>query len=283
MKLCIGMLLALASAGALNIGFYVQHNAANEMVGFSLRHPIHGLIALFSNGQWLLGYAAGWLGWGLYVAALWCAPLSWVQSVAAGGVGILALLAHRLGKPLGERERWGAGLAVTGLVLLCVSLRRQAGSPHAIHPAELLGVVVVGTVVAGGSALCGVRWGHAAWPLAASAGLAYAVSDLAAKACVDGQVAAFLPFVVGCAVLGFVALQFSFQHGPVMATAGLSNLINNSVPILGGVLIFHELVPGGLPGVARIAAFATVIVGAVLLSHQPADRETADASAHLVS
>jgi hypothetical protein len=113
--------------------------------------------------------------------------------------------------------------------------------------------------------------------------LAYAVSDLAAKACVDGQVAAFLPFVVGCAVLGFVALQFSFQHGPVMATAGLSNLINNSVPILGGVLIFHELVPGGLPGVARIAAFATVIVGAVLLSHQPADRETADASAHLVS
>ena len=104
MKLGLGLALALVAALVLNIGFFVQHGATKTMRSLSLRHPFRSVRLLVTNRQWMLGYAAGWVGWGIYIAALSLAPLSLVQAVAAGGVGVLAFLAHRLGTPLGGRD-----------------------------------------------------------------------------------------------------------------------------------------------------------------------------------
>ena len=114
MNLAAGLVLALLAALALNVGFFVQHGAANTMVTLSVRHPFVAAKVLVTNRQWMLGYGAGWVGWGLYIAALALAPLSLVQSVSAGGVGILAVLAHRLGTPLTRQERIGTCIAVGG-------------------------------------------------------------------------------------------------------------------------------------------------------------------------
>ena len=79
MTLAAGLVLALLAAMALNIGYFVQHGAANTMVSLSLRHPLASARLLVTNRQWMLGYGAGWIGWGLYIAALSLAPLSLVQ------------------------------------------------------------------------------------------------------------------------------------------------------------------------------------------------------------
>jgi hypothetical protein len=275
MKLACGVLLALLAAGALNLGFYVQHRAAHGM-GLSLRHPLAGTRRLLTDRDWLIGYASAWLGWGFYVAALWMAPLSVVQSVAAGGVGLLALLAHRFGVPLVRRERWGAALAVGGLVLLCLSLPAVHRTASHDHSGQLLAVLIGGCALAAVAAAGGLWRRGTGWPLALAAGLFYAVGDLATKAVVDGQVLLFLPFMLGGAALAFVCLQLSFGRGPVMATAGLSSLVNNGLPIAGGLLLFHEAVGSGAAEVARLLGFACAVIGTVLLARQPKEPEPSE-------
>src|SRR5207247_9228124 len=89
-----------------------------------------------------------------------------------GGIGILALLVWRLGEVRLARREWaGVGLAISGLVLLAVSLARTGTShPFAAH-ASWLGVAawmaVTGVLAAAfagpfsrllaGSLLCGRR------------------------------------------------------------------------------------------------------------------------------
>jgi uncharacterized membrane protein len=269
MNLVAGLVLALAAALALNVGFFVQHGAANAMLSLSPRHPLRSLRLLATNRQWMLGYAAGWVGWGLYIAALSLAPLSLVQAVSAGGVGVLAFLAHRLGTRLGRRERIGAWLAVAGLVLLGVSLTVHVPTPPTARTSALLIVIVVGAVLAGLLVGLMARSGRAAAALGGAAGLLFGVGDLATKAAVGGNGLLFIPALALCTALGFVALQLAFQRGRVLETAGLSTLVNNMIPIVGGLVLFHERLPRGLPGVARVASFAAVVIGAVLLARAP--------------
>ena len=87
-----GCLPALGSAVALNWGFFVQHGAAGSLPPLTVRRPLHSLRLLFANRRWLAGFVAGLAGWALYIGALRLAPLSLVQAVSAGGLGILALL-----------------------------------------------------------------------------------------------------------------------------------------------------------------------------------------------
>src|SRR5437870_7555703 len=107
-----GLALALASAGALNWGYFAQHRAAGRLPRLSLRRPIHSLVVLFVDRRWLVGFLAGIGGWVLYVAALALAPLSLVQATSAGGIGLLALLAWRAtGVRPSQGELAGVGAA----------------------------------------------------------------------------------------------------------------------------------------------------------------------------
>jgi hypothetical protein len=92
-----GVALALASAAALNWGYFAQHGAAEAMPPLALRRPLRSLRLLFGSPRWLGGFVVGIGGWGLYVAALRVASLSIVQAASAGGIGLLALLVARFG------------------------------------------------------------------------------------------------------------------------------------------------------------------------------------------
>lgn len=265
MTLAAGLVLALLAAMALNIGYFVQHGAANTMGSLSLSHPLASARLLVTNRQWMLGYGAGWIGWGLYIAALSLAPLSLVQAVSAGGVGILAILAHRLGTPLTRQERIGTWIAVGGLALLGLSLTSDVTPTSPARSMTLIFVIAVGALLAAILVLLarGFRPGAL---LGCAAGLLFGVGDLATKGAVDGVGLLFVPILAVCTALGFVTLQLAFQRGRVLETAGSSTLVNNLIPIVGGVVVFHETIPSGLPGVARVASFVAVVAGAVLLA-----------------
>ena len=68
----------------------------------------------------------------------------------------------------------------------------------------------------------------------------------------------------------FVALQLGFQRGDALATAGMATLWTNALPIAAGTMLFGESVPSGMRGVARVAAFVCVVLGAALLARPEA-------------
>ena len=174
------------------------------------------------------------------------APLSLVQAVAAGGVGVLAIVVHRFGTPLVARERWGATIAVGGLVLLGLSLAVHVAPSAPAHTATLLIVIGVGCGLAGLLAVVAAAAIRPAASLGTAAGILFGVGDLATKGAVDGNGLIFVPILAACAALAFVALQLAFQRGRVLETAGLSVLVNNLIPIVGGLALFHEALPDGL-------------------------------------
>jgi len=81
-----GLLLGLASAGAIGGGFALQHRETAQLPALSLRRPARSARALVGRRIWLAGFALGVAGWAAYVVALRLAPLSLVQAAAAGGV-----------------------------------------------------------------------------------------------------------------------------------------------------------------------------------------------------
>jgi hypothetical protein len=264
--IAVALLLAFASAAALNWSYLVQHGEAAAMPPLSVRHPLRSLRLLFSNVRWLIGFFVGVTGWVLYVAALALAPLSLVQAVAAGGIGLLALFVWRLtGVELTRREWLGVAIAVVGLALLALSLgggheRGTHGSWVAIAAwvACSAALAVLATVAPGLAPGAG---------LGAAAGLFYAAGDVGTKAAVGGGWRlAFVPVLLACHGFAFVCLQLGFQRGSALATAGVATLLTNAVPIAAGLVLFHEHLPGGVLGVVRVLAFAAVVAGAAALA-----------------
>jgi hypothetical protein len=264
----LGLTLALASTVALNWGFFAQHGAAVALPPLRIRNPVRSLRALAASRRWLTGFVVGLAGWALYVVALDFAPLSIVQGVSAGGLGVLALLVTL--SPGGARpshREWSAvGLAVTGLLLLAVSL--VGGAAHGAIPSPpavvacLLGLAFAGGAAAG-SAFLGVP---AAVALGVGAGLFYATGDIATKAAVAKGTVLFIPAVLAAHAVAFAVLQLAFQRGGALVTVGLATLLTNAVPIVAGTVLFAEHVPSGALGASRVLGFVLAIAGAALLA-----------------
>jgi drug/metabolite transporter (DMT)-like permease len=262
MRIADGLALALLSAFALNWGWVAQHGAARELPSLSLRRPVRSLRALFGDGSWVTGFLVGLAGWALYIAALELAPLSLVQATSAGGIGILAALARRRGEAV-TRGHWAAvAVSVAGLALLAVSL--AGGASAGSHPgaAGLALWVAASALVA--AAATGFATG-AAFGLAA--GVLYAAGDVSTKAAtLGGMWLVLIAVVVATHGAAFVAMQLGFQRGGALSTAGTATLFTNALPIVAGVVLFGEALPGGALGALRVVAFACVVVGAALLA-----------------
>ena len=268
MSLAAGLLLALGSAAALNWGWIAQHTASSGLPALDARHPLASLRLLFGNLRWLTGFLVGLGGWALYIAALALAPLSLVQAVAAGSIGLLALLAHRAGAPLSAREQVAVVVSTAGLLALALSL--AGGASAGTHP----GVVAIIVWLAASLAVSalGVFASGALAPgagLGLAAGVLYAAGDVGTKTVFAGG-AWLLVIVVVLAAHGgaFATLQLGFQRGRALATAGTSTLLTNALPIAAGLAVFHEHLPGGAYSALRIASFAAVVAGAALLARE---------------
>jgi hypothetical protein len=270
-----GLVLALVSATAINWGYLLMHEAAAALPPLSLRHPVRSIRALFTVPRWLIGFLAGVVGWVFYVAALKLAPLSLVQAASAGGIGVLALLVARTTHvPLARREFWGVITAMIGLVLLGLSLtgHTDSGGPGSTIAIGLW--ILVSGAAAALVAGPGSRFLASGAGLGAAAGIMYAAGDVGTKAAVfGGWRLLFVPVLLACHGVGFVALQFGFQRGGALATAGVATVLTNALPIVAGTLLFSEGLPSGAAGVARVGAFAAVVVGAALLAQADSQPE----------
>src|SRR5712691_7252546 len=124
----IALLLALASTTLTNVAYLREHDAAAALPALSLRRPLHSVRALMADRAWLAGFALESGGFALYVVALALAPLTLVQSISAGGIGILAFVSARMRRRrLGRHEFSGVLVSMLGLLALAVSLAGGSG------------------------------------------------------------------------------------------------------------------------------------------------------------
>src|SRR5256885_795355 len=94
----VAIVLAALSTTITNLAYLREHDAAAALPVLSMRRPLHSVRLLLGDRSWLLGFVMESSGFLLYAAALALASLSLVQSINAGGIGVLSHLSARLGR-----------------------------------------------------------------------------------------------------------------------------------------------------------------------------------------
>jgi hypothetical protein len=263
----IALGLAVVSTTLVNVAYLREHDAAAALPALSMRRPLQSLRLLLSDRSWLVGFATETGGWLLYVAALSLGSLALVQSVTAGGIGLLAWASARLTRrAISARQRLGVVLSMAGLLALGVSLigggtGDSAGSTAAI-------VVWLAVTCALALAAIGVRRRVGAGvAYATAAGLFFSVGDIATKVATEGGVRVLFALgLIAGYTLGTSLLQIGYQRGSALTIAGIATLLTNALPIAAGTVLLGEDVPHGALGAVRVVAYVAVTVGAILLA-----------------
>ena len=184
----LGLLLALATAFASIVGFLYKHRGAVESPPVE-RAAAGAHVARAVPLALVHARDPGRDGsWGFHVAALALAPISLVQSVIAGGLVLLTVVADRLfGFTVTRREWIGVALTAAGLAFLAATLDGGGDEAHSDyddgHAGALRGRAP--RPRASAAAVAG-RHGHRQGiPLALSAGLMWGASDVSIKALSD--------------------------------------------------------------------------------------------------
>jgi multidrug transporter EmrE-like cation transporter len=272
----IGLLLAVATALTSIVGFLYKHRGAVESPPVELGRPVRTSLALFRSRWYTLGILVAVVSWGLHVAALRLAPISLVQSVIAGGLVLLTVIADRMfGLRITRREWIGVALMAAGLAFLAATLEGGARSAHGEYATPTLALYIGAAAGLGLAAAVAGRMQPArgAPLLAAAAGLLWGASDVAIKALsgrlVDGPVAVLThPLGAVIAVASLIALAISarsLQTGDAVPVIAVTSAAANLTTIAAGPIVFGEPQPDDPLGMGlRLLAFALVIVAATL-------------------
>jgi hypothetical protein len=278
----IGLILAAISTTLTNVAYSREHDAAAALPCLSLRRPLHSLQLLLGDRSWMLGFAMESGGFASYTAALALAPLALVQSIGAGGIGVLAYVSARVrGQRLGRLHLTGVWLSALGLVLLAVSVANSTGGGGRGSTVGILAWL-------GGTAALALVVLYLAWKRGSmgvaqglAGGLLFSIGDFSTKLATQGgtHFAFVMTLVIGY-TLGTSLLQLGYQRGSALTVAGLATLATNALPILAGTIVLREPVPSGGLGVARVLAYLTVVAGAILLAAPDATKHMKDGHKH---
>jgi hypothetical protein len=279
-RIAIALVLEIGSATFTNLAYVREHDAAAVLPCLSLRRPVQSLRLLLGDRSWLLGFAMETTGFALFTAALALAPLTLVQAVGAGGIGVLAYASARMsGRHLATKQLCGVMLSILGLLALAVSLadgNRTSGHGSTSAILVWLGATAALALLA---LWVGRRSGNVAVAEGIAGGLFFSIGDFSTKLATQGGARfAFALTLIAGYTLGTSLLQLGYQRGGALTVAGLATLFTTALPIAAGTVVLHESVPSGALGDLRILAFVAVTAGAVLLA-VPDDRPSARAPA----
>jgi hypothetical protein len=280
----LGLLLALATALCSVVGFLLKHRGAVEAPPVSWRKPIRSSLQLFRSRTYTIGILVATGSWGLHVAALTLAPISLVQTVIAGGLVLLTVVADRaFGLKVTRREWIGVALTAAGLATLAGTLHGTGDSAHGDWSAGSL-TLDIGLGTLAGLVLVPIaarRRDREGVLLAVSAGLLWGASDVSIKA-LSGRLGdlgvAVLVHPLALVILmlslaGLLVSARSLQLGPPVPVIAATSATANVFTIAAGPLVFREPLPDDTLGLAlRILAFAVVVLAAALTSPRLAAR-----------
>jgi drug/metabolite transporter (DMT)-like permease len=275
----LGIAMALTCALATNIGFLFKHRGACQAPPVDMRRPLRTARLLFGTRLFAIGMGIATFAWVFHVAALSLAPMSLVQSVLAGGMVLLAVMAERMfGLRIGRRQWLGLGATAIGLIMLGVTLPATHGTDSHYSLAGMI-AFEAGLIAGGLLLIMGPRIGapreHHGYMLGAAAGILFGVSDIGIKA-ISGQVtggagiAGFITpwFLVALAasVGAFYASAKGLQDGDAVPVIAVTGTTANVAGIVGGILVFGDPLAGNPAWLAvQCVAFALVLFAAWLM------------------
>lgn len=261
-RLLLGLLLALGSAALINLGFLLQHRGLGQTGAPGL---MGALRRAWRNPTWLSGQLLGWTGFAVQIVAVAIAPLSLVQSFAAGGLALSVPLAawlfhHRIS----GRQVRAVLLIAVGLAVLPIGF--GTGRDH------LDGSVLSVSVVLGGLFGLGLAVGRWSALRAVAAGVFYGLADAAIKAIslgwsAHGADALISGWTVVAAVAtfgGFLAFQAALREGGAIPAISLMNALTALVALACGGFAFAESL-----GTDAVTVIAHVIAIAIVLGCVP--------------
>jgi hypothetical protein len=266
-----GILLALACALTTNVGFLLKHRGACEAPAVDMRRPLRSARALFASRFFAIGMLVASGAWIFHVAAMAVAPLSIVQTVLAGGVVLLAIMAERtFGLQIGRRQWLGLGLTAVGLMLLGFTLPAAHGAhSHFSLPGMIAfeaGLIAVGTLLIMGRQF-GAPKEHHGFMLGAASGILFGVSDVAIKA-ISGLVSShgamgllspWTLITVLASIAAFYASAKGLQDGDPVPVIAVTGTAANVAGIVGGIIVFGDPLSAN-PLLLSIECLAFVLV-----------------------
>jgi hypothetical protein len=271
----VGLWLAVATALTSIVGFLYKQRGAVQAPAVDFRRPVYSSLVLFRSPWYTLGIVVAMGSWGLHAAALSLAPISLVQSVIAGGLVMLTVIADRaFGFEVTRREWFSVALAAVGLAFLAATLNGAGDSAHSdFDPATI--ALYVALVAAAGFAVSAVASGrpHQGVLFGAAAGLLWGASDVSIKGAShslgDGVAATLVnPLaltVLALSLVGLLVSAKSLQLGDAVPVIAVTSVTANVVTIAAGPIVFADPLPDGALGLtARLLAFALVIAAAAL-------------------
>jgi multidrug transporter EmrE-like cation transporter len=274
----LGLLFALATAITSIVGFLLKYRGADESPAVTLRNPVRSSLALFGSRWYTIGIIVATGSWGLHVAALSLAPISIVQSVIAGGLVLLTVIADRVfGHHVTRREWICVALTALGLAFLAATMHGTAGSRHSNYDPSTLALYVGLAATLGLLAATASRRTTAGGPaLAVSAGLLWGASDVSIKALSDhldqgtfGWVHPLALVILLASLIGLAVSARSLQVGEAVSVIAVTSACANLCTIAAGPVVFGEPLPSdGFELAVRLLAFALVI-GASALTPPP--------------
>ncbi len=274
----LGLLFALATAVTSIVGFLLKYRGADESPAVTLRNPIRSSLALFSSRWYTIGIIIATGSWGLHVAALALAPISLVQSVIAGGLVLLTVIADRVfGFEVTKREWIGVGLTALGLAFLAATIHGTAGDRHSDYDPDTLALYVGLAAGIGLAAATASRRTIAGGPaLAVSAGLLWGASDVSIKALSGhldngafGWIHPLALVILVASLVGLAVSARSLQVGEAVSVIAITSACANLVTIAAGPVVFGEPLPRDTFQLGlRLVAFLLVI-GASALTPPP--------------
>jgi drug/metabolite transporter (DMT)-like permease len=272
----VGLLLSLATALSSIFGFLYKQRGAVQAPDVDFRRPVRSSLVLFGSPWYTLGIVVAMASWGLHAAALSLAPISLVQSVIAGGLVFLTVIADRaFGFEVTRREWLGVALAAVGLAFLAATLNGAGHSAHSDFEAATI-AVYVSVVAAAGLLLTATAAGraHSGVLFGAAAGLLWGASDVSIKGASHylgdgfaGLMLQPLPLVVlVLSLIGLLVSAKSLQLGDAVPVIAVTSVAANTVTIAAGPIVFSDPLPSDSLGlIARLIAFALVIGAAALI------------------
>ncbi|CAB4928507.1 unannotated protein [freshwater metagenome] len=283
MTLQLGILFALLCAVGSNFAFFLKHRGAAEAPKVDIRRPLHTAAGLWRSRWFAMGMGVGAIAWALHVAALSLAPMSVVQAVVAGGVGLIAIIADRVfGMSVGKRQWWGLGLTASGLVMLALTAPAQSGAHDSFSLAPMIafeaGLLVVGALLIVGPGAAGLRRETHGIALAAASGVLFGVCNVSVKALSGlvthhgGALALLSPWTVvalAASAAAFYASARSLQDGGAVEVIAITGTAASISCIMGGILVFDDPMPGDPLGVVIQALAFLMVIAASALTPAP--------------
>ena len=273
MKEAFAVVVAFAGSFFTNYSTYLQKKAVDTLPRMEIRTSWQVVRRFVTNIPWISAMAMDGFGTALYLVALIFLPVSIVEPILTAGIALLAYLAiTKLGETPRRADYVAIAMTVLGVVFLAVSLAEGVPNLKTYHAVELWFVTaaILGVAIAVPIGMKLLGRGNIAAGLGFTGGLLIGVAGVYSRLLMGNFGGNWYIWIFACLLTyptGFLVFQAGLQRGKAVVVAPIYNGLVMCVPVVVGMVALEESLPdSSLLAALRIAAFALIISGTIVLS-----------------